>query len=229
MPSGIRAEMKTLKPQSTRLTSTAAKAARSNSGFSLIEVLVVILILSFGMLGVAGLQANTAKFKINSWARSSASIQFSDLADRMRANPDQTGLTYLAAGSATSSSAYTLSLDWAAQQSASLTPAVDCSTNICTPAELAAFDMLVWRANVRELFPQGAALVTGNRSAGVTATIAWFDKQFIDPTTGALADPPICSAATTTSGGAEQINCCPPALVGSTVPGVRCTTVSFVP
>ena len=66
----------------------------SQAGFSMIEVLVVIVVLSFGMLGIAGLQASTAKFKINSWARSAASVQFSDLADRVRANPGQAGPSF---------------------------------------------------------------------------------------------------------------------------------------
>lgn len=201
---------------------------RCIGGFSLIEVLVVILILSFGMLGVAGLQANTARYKINSWARSSASVQFSDLADRMRANPGQTGLSYQAAGSSTSVSEYTLTADWATQKIANLALSVDCAAAACTPVELAEFDMLTWRANVRRLFPQGAAVVTGNRAVGVTATVAWFDKQFT-LTTGALDKSPVCTLATTASGGADEINCCPTALVGGAgEPGVRCTTVSFV-
>lgn len=207
---------------------TAARRAPHLAGFSLIEVLVVMLILSFGMLGIAGLQANTAKYKVNSWARSSASIQFSDLADRMRANPSQTGQTFTANGSATSTSAYMLTDGWAAQQSANLTPAVNCLTAACTAVDRASYDMLVWRDNVRRLFPQGAAVVAGNRSAGVRASVAWFDRQFVK-TDGTLDSSTVCTAAIVAAGGAGQSNCCPMALGDPAVPGVRCTNVSFLP
>ena len=58
-----------------------------SKGFTLLEVLIVLIVLSFGLLGVASLQANTAKFKINSWARAASSVQFSCLSYAMRANP----------------------------------------------------------------------------------------------------------------------------------------------
>jgi len=191
----------------------------------MIEVLVVILILSFGMLGIAGLQAYTAKFKINSWARSAASVQFSDLADRMRANPTQAGLTFSQVDSATSTSGYAVSDDWEDQQAADLSVATDCSTATCDAEQRATYDTLVWRANVRRSFPQGAVVLAGNRSAGVFATIAWFDRQFTQPD-GSLASSATCTA---TDAGATQANCCPAALGSPAPAGVRCTNMSFVP
>lgn len=203
----------------------SGRHVKRHRGFSMIEVLVVMLILSFGMLGIASLQANTAKFKINSWARSAASVQFSDLADRVRANPTQAGLSFTQTGSGASASGYALATDWATQQADTLAIAVDCLATECTAAERATYDMLVWRAGVRRMFPQGAAVVAGNRSTGVTATIAWFDRQFTQAD-GTLDRSAVCAAGST---GAAQVNCCPAALGSPAVAGVRCTNLSFLP
>jgi type IV pilus assembly protein PilV len=211
----------------TRLTSIHRNVQRdSAAGFTLLEVLIVLIVLSFGLLGVASLQANTAKFKINSWARSAASVQFSALADAMRANPGEAGTIYLD-GPNNSASAYTLSDDWATQQSDTLTIATDCLSSLCTSAQRAAFDLTAWRREVRSLLPQGAVTVTGNSSRGVTATIAWFDKQFVD-TTGAPGRSLVCAAGQTDA--ADQANCCPASLTGDPAEeNVRCTNVTFVP
>lgn len=197
------------------------------AGFSMIEVLVVIVVLSFGMLGIAGLQAHTVKFKINSWARSAASVQFSDLADRVRANPGQAGPSYglLAASEPVPASAYVLQRSWADQQVDNLSLPTDCLSTECTAEQRAAYDMLAWRARVRRSFPQGSVVVTGNRAIGITATIAWFDRQFTT-TAGALDRSAVCSG---TSSGADSINCCPAALADPAPAGVRCTNATFIP
>jgi type IV pilus assembly protein PilV len=201
-------------------------SAKLTRGFTLLEVLIVLIVLSFGLLGVASLQANTAKFKINSWARSAASVQFSALADAMRANPGEAGTMYLD-GPNNSASSYGLTDDWATQQSDTLAIATDCLTSACSPAQRATFDMTVWRREVRSLLPQGAVTVTGNSSRGVTATIAWFDKQFVD-TTGTPGRSLVCAAGQTNA--AEQANCCPATLTGDpALENVRCTNVTFVP
>lgn len=57
-------------------------------GASLLEVLVAILILSFGMLAMAGLHSVAFKYGKMSQFRSVATQMAADLADRMRANPE---------------------------------------------------------------------------------------------------------------------------------------------
>jgi type IV pilus assembly protein PilV len=200
-------------------------SSASQCGFSMIEVLVVILVLSFGMLGIAGLQANTTKFKINSWARAAASIQFSDLADRVRANPAQAGDAFTQGASPGTASSYVLTRSWALQQADDLAISTNCLTTTCTAAQRATYDMLAWRASARRLFPQGAAVVEGNRATGISASIAWFDRQFTR-SDGSLDSSAVCTAAMT---GAARAGCCPQAL-GNPIPaGVRCTNLSFVP
>lgn len=62
-------------------------AAPSQRGFSLIEVLVTMLILSFGLLGVAGLLVGGVSNAAASESLNKANQLASDMADRIRANP----------------------------------------------------------------------------------------------------------------------------------------------
>lgn len=57
-----------------------------NSGFSLIEVLVAILVLSIGLLGLAALQATSLKSNDGAYLRTQATMLTYDLFDSMRAN-----------------------------------------------------------------------------------------------------------------------------------------------
>jgi len=58
------------------------------SGFSLIEVLIAVLILGVGLLGAAAIQINALKYTDSSTMTSQASFIAYDMLDRIRANPD---------------------------------------------------------------------------------------------------------------------------------------------
>ena len=58
----------------------------SQSGFSLIEVLVAIVVLSIGLLGLAGLQATGLRQNQSASYRSTATVLAYDIVDAMRAN-----------------------------------------------------------------------------------------------------------------------------------------------
>jgi type IV pilus assembly protein PilV len=202
------------------------RSARRSSGFTLIEVLVTVLIMSLGMLGIAALQATTSRFKIGAWARSSTAVLFSDFADRVRANPDASGLSYFSSGAAASTSAYALTTNWSTQ-STTAPPAVttDCSTTACTATERAAYDLTIWRQQIRRQLPQGSAFVTRNRTTGMTVTMMWFDKQFLKAD-NTLETSNACSAVGTFTSAAMS-NCCPDA--AGVADGVRCVNFGFVP
>ena len=59
---------------------------RSEAGFTLIEVMIAVLVLSIGLLGLAGLQVTALQNNQSSFTRSQATALAYDLADRMRAN-----------------------------------------------------------------------------------------------------------------------------------------------
>jgi type IV pilus assembly protein PilV len=56
------------------------------AGLTLIEILIAVLIISIGLLGVAGLQAFSLRNNHDALMRSHASALAADIADRMRAN-----------------------------------------------------------------------------------------------------------------------------------------------
>lgn len=57
----------------------------------MIETLVTILIVSFAMMGVAGMQYRAARTELDSYQRSQAAILLGDMAARMNANRRQAG------------------------------------------------------------------------------------------------------------------------------------------
>lgn len=65
----------------------AAPGASLQRGFSLVEVLVAALVLSVGMLGLAGLQITGLRVNDSARLRTDVVIAATDLADRLRAEP----------------------------------------------------------------------------------------------------------------------------------------------
>jgi type IV pilus assembly protein PilV len=124
--------------------------ARWQSGVTLIEVLVAIVVLSIGLLGMAGLQANGLKVGTSAIYRSQAAQAAYDIADRMMANQNQA-----TAGS------YSRSLGAANP----------------TGTTLADQDMLDWLAIVRRL-PSGDGAIASNGLV-FTITVQWDDQRAI--------------------------------------------------
>jgi type IV pilus assembly protein PilV len=73
------------------------RIVRQQYGTSLIEVLVTILILAFGLLGVAGLQSKMGVVEMESFQRSQALVVLSDMAERISANRAQAA-SYVTSG-----------------------------------------------------------------------------------------------------------------------------------
>ncbi|OYU43282.1 MAG: type IV pilus modification protein PilV [Burkholderiales bacterium PBB4] len=178
-------------------------------GVSLIEVLVSIVILSIGLLGIAGLQAAVAKYKVNTWARVALSTLYSDFADRVRLNSDVAGSNFVTGVADTSQ--YLLNDNWTTQQADALaTPSPNCITAVCTTTQRASFDMVTWRQRVRSELP-----------------LMWYDKELTDK--GSAVDSVLTSSATCTGAetGLAQQTCCPTAAAAPA--GVRCARFSFTP
>lgn len=75
-----------------------ASGSHRQRGVSLIEVLVTILILSIGLLGVAGLQSRLQMSEMEAYQRSQALILLSDMANRVAANRNAAASYAAAAG-----------------------------------------------------------------------------------------------------------------------------------
>jgi type IV pilus assembly protein PilV len=72
-------------PHSIRVVSNDC---RKSLGFSLLEVMIALLVLSIGLLGIAGLQVFSLRYNHQSYERTQAVTLIYDIADRMRANPN---------------------------------------------------------------------------------------------------------------------------------------------
>ncbi len=62
------------------------RPGRTQHGVTLLEVLITIVILSFGLLGVAGLQARMQLAEMESYQRAQAIVLLRDMVDRVNAN-----------------------------------------------------------------------------------------------------------------------------------------------
>lgn len=130
-------------------------------GFTLLEVLISMIVLSLGLLGVAGLQASGLKNNQSAYYRSQATQMIYDMADRMRSNTLGSS-TYL-------SSAWTAGTP--AAQAACTTV-----TTTCTPALMAQNDLFEWRAAIAAGLPKGVGTITLNGTV-YTITINWDDNH----------------------------------------------------
>jgi type IV pilus assembly protein PilV len=73
------------------------KHLHMETGSSLIEVLITLLVFAVGMLGMAALQLNALQGSSDSAQRSQSTWILQDLAERIRANPEGTAANYAAA------------------------------------------------------------------------------------------------------------------------------------
>lgn len=64
------------------------KLRKAHEGFSMIEVLISILVMTFGLLGISGLMVSGIKNATGSELASRASQSASEIMDAMRANPN---------------------------------------------------------------------------------------------------------------------------------------------
>ncbi|MDQ3197315.1 MAG: type IV pilus modification protein PilV [Pseudomonadota bacterium] len=63
---------------------------RASAGFSMIEVLITLVILMFGLLGISGLQARAQQAEFESYQRAQALVLLNDMADRINRNRETT-------------------------------------------------------------------------------------------------------------------------------------------
>lgn len=162
-------------------------------GVSLIEVLVAMLVVSMGVLAVAGLMATASRYGKTSEYRAVATLLASDIVDRIRANKPAINPAWVPPGDVT---AYNMTGDYDSWASEPGEFAGCANRDICLAAEIVAQDRAEWGRAVFNSLPGGAALVqlSADPMAIPTADvwIAWLDPDASsnEATAGANECPP---------------------------------------
>ncbi len=130
---------------------------RRDAGFTLVEILIALLVLSIGMLGIAALQAATVQFNHSAYLRSQATSLAYDIVDRMRANR-------------------AAALD-GAYDGASVTPAPACNTVAAASTTVAAADVAAWRNALACLLPAGTGSIAVQENGVAIVGVSWDDSR----------------------------------------------------
>jgi len=135
-------------------------------GFTLLEVLVAIVVLSFGVLGVVGLQAAALQANKDARYQSTAVSMARELGDLMRGNKDI----------AISASANPYLIDYDSRTGSLPSAAENCFTGACSsPSAVASFNMRDWLSRVQTVLPGVHVVVCFDDSpyAGSTGVPEW--------------------------------------------------------
>ena len=132
---------------------------KKSNGFSLVEVLIALIVMSVGMLGIAGLYVQSMQAGRTSMLRHHAVTLAGDVADRIRANPTAGAAKAAAAGAD----------NGCVGQNAD-----------CDAAGMAANDIFLWQTQAAEFLPpmsdgsqQVVVVFTDGTPPSYQITIRW--------------------------------------------------------
>jgi type IV pilus assembly protein PilV len=123
--------------------------ASDNNGFSLIEVLISVFVLTVGVIGALGMHMTALRTTQQSVFQSNAQHLAIEMADKMRTNVDQMH-------SSDEDNPY-LQIDYQSASSVSDSVQVNCYNggNYCNAQQLAQFDIAEWLSRVDTALPGG--------------------------------------------------------------------------
>lgn len=139
------------------------KNTSAQSGFSLIEAMVSLVVVSVGMIGIASLYGQGLRASSTALFRTHAVNLVADMGDRIRMNREG-GPAY---GGAAANN--------------------NCTTAggaTCTPAQMAAHDLFEWGARVGQVLPTGVGtvVVVGTTPPTYQISVTW-DEAGVGPQT----------------------------------------------
>ena len=137
----------------TPIATRARGPSRKPRGIALVEVLVAMVVLSLGLLGIGKLVMTALKANDSAYMRSQATVLAYAILDDMRANR-QVAMTQ---GYDTSMSAYSGT-------------SYSCVTAVCSPADLAQFDVAQWKQQLGAAPAVAVGVLPGGNGSIVTAT-----------------------------------------------------------
>jgi len=167
------------------------RPASRQSGVTLIEILVAMVLLGVGLLGLAGLQLRGMQVNQGSMWRSQAAVMAEDLADRLRADPSNAQLltatgAYYGTFTPASAATFTPMSDWLAMLAMMPGGSVATAANLTGPTLPASCAQVLPCALVKPV--SGAAVPTP-----VQIEIYWNDARAATGAHGAAATDQIGS------------------------------------
>lgn len=129
----------------------------NQTGFSLLEVLITLVILAIGLLGLAGLQAAGLKNNFSAYHRTQATQLAYDMADKMRSN-------------ISAISAYPTS------NPSSASSQLGCLSS-CSSSQMAQNDLYEWNQKLEAELPLGRGTILSPASEIYTISIQWDDNR----------------------------------------------------
>ncbi|MFC3193552.1 type IV pilus modification protein PilV [Marinicella sediminis] len=141
---------------------------RSEQGFTLLEVLIAVLVFSFGLLGIAGMMTISVRNNHNGYLRSQANFLAENMLDRMRANPTAVWNGWY--------------------NGTAVVTSTECSlTAPCTYQDLADQDISLWAQSLQVALPNGAGNVNCVNNSALPGNIQpadlpsiWFPAPVFD-------------------------------------------------
>jgi type IV pilus assembly protein PilV len=129
------------------------KYKRNIKGFTLLEVLVAVLVLSFGLLGIAGLLIATVQNNTIAAQRTTATFLAQDMADRIRSNINAT--KPFEKDGKTPKSVYYLNSPGTNSNCYGTSPTGQCATS----QAVAERDLFAWNQQIAASLPGGEGVV----------------------------------------------------------------------
>lgn len=159
------------------------KCLSRQRGFSMIEVMVALIVIAIALFGTAKMQALGINSSHNSAVRSIAALQAASMAAAMRANPAYWGNSSSPPPTTVASYSYSTSTNAVTQTTDStLAYTTDCGAGVCTPQQMAAYDLSKWIASLAAALPAGGANVacavpSSTVPETCTVEVDWIEKQ----------------------------------------------------
>ena len=132
---------------------------RQRRGFTMIEVLVTLVILLFGLLGIAGMMAKGQRAAYEALQRQQALAMVADMAERILGNRTQAA-AYATAAPLTQPAGASYGLYYADLLKSNIT---NCAGANCTAADLQRYDIAMWEGL---MLGYSERLVAGTTSVG---------------------------------------------------------------
>lgn len=150
---------------------------KKQQGVTLLEVLISMIILMFGLLGIAGTQMLAINNTENARYQGVATTLASSISSVMRGNyafwsaPKTVTFTGVAAGT---TSQTTISTGFG-----SVPSAVDCASSVCTAPQMAAYDLRTLGLDVANRLPSGTTTIACGTDVPTTCTvtISWLEDN----------------------------------------------------